>query len=519
MENLRRERKLVTFISKLLVFVMVVGMIMIQRPEKVSAGVYGKTAMQITQDMGAGWNLGNSLESSGGETNWGNPRTNKAMIDAIKNKGFRTIRIPVRWDENYTNKSTFTINPNYLKRVKEVVDYAYNNNMYVIINVHHNAIQQKVTTEWWQKQQIKNELKAIWTQVGKYFESYDQKLIFETFNEPRQGDDWNGNSGLYNAVNECNEEARAAIRATGGNNKNRLVMMPTYCASSDAPKMDAWKKIGNDNMVAASIHAYVPFNFAFNGYHTQWNDNDKNELWGILNRIKTTFIDKGIPVVIGEFGASNFGNDSSRLTYARTYAQMAKGMQMPVVWWDNNAFKYGQENFGIFDRNTMRFRGPDIANELVSVYGKRDPSQSSNGGNQPTQPSQPTQPAQQHKEITLFNSVSSSKPWGQALEIVTKKNGGWLDPYIMTPNGYFYVEYSGYRPSCIEFILQSWSGGAKWVKVKRSKTVTINGHYFAKFKYSDVVAAYGSNNFSTLDKVYVGASNQYITVYNVKYCQ
>lgn len=157
------------------------------------------------------------------------------MIDTIAAKGFTTLRIPVRWDDNYSNASNYTINSDYMDRVETVVNYGLANGMYVIINVHHNDLQNMVSTDSSVQTRVKNELKAIWTQVGNRFKNYGDKLIFEVNNEPRSGEDWGGNGTYYNIVNEYNEAGRAAIRATGGNNSSRLIMLPTYCASADSP--------------------------------------------------------------------------------------------------------------------------------------------------------------------------------------------------------------------------------------------------------------------------------------------
>ena len=155
-----------------------------------------RDAWTITKDMKAGWNLGNSLESENDETGWGNPRITKCMIDAVHDMGFSTLRVPVRWDDHYID-SNYTIDTNYLERVKEVVNYGINNDMYVILNVHHNDLQTKTSTEYWQQEQVKNELRTIWTQIANYFKDYGDKLVFEVNNEPRAGEDWGGNSGLY----------------------------------------------------------------------------------------------------------------------------------------------------------------------------------------------------------------------------------------------------------------------------------------------------------------------------------
>lgn len=113
-------------------------------PSASAATITGKTAKQITAQMGTGWNLGNALDATGGgnslnsETSWGNPKTTKAMIDAVKKQGFKTVRIPVSWG-NHTTGTNFTINADWLKRVKEVVDYCISNDMYVILNIHHDT--------------------------------------------------------------------------------------------------------------------------------------------------------------------------------------------------------------------------------------------------------------------------------------------------------------------------------------------------------------------------------------------
>ena len=261
----------------------------------------GLTAFQIVSDMGAGWNLGNSLESSDSETNWGNPKTTKSMIDAIAAKGFTTLRVPVRWDDHYSDSSKYIISAEYMDRVETVVNYGLANGMYVILNVHHNDLQAAVSSSSSAQNKISEELAAIWKQIGTRFKNYGDKLIFEVNNEPRCGEDWTGNASYYKCVNANNEAARAAIRATGGNNAKRLVMLPTYCASGDAAKAEAWSNTSGDSMIAASIHAYLPFDFAFSGDgHKDWQASDLTELSGFFTRMYNTFISKGVPVVIGE---------------------------------------------------------------------------------------------------------------------------------------------------------------------------------------------------------------------------
>ncbi len=215
-----------------------------------------KSAMEIISEMKVGWNLGNSLESEKKETNWGNPKTTQKMIDTIINRGFSTIRIPIRWDDNYIDKSRYIISKKFLDRVEEVVKYSYkygeSKKVYTIINVHHNKLQELFNYE--NKERIKNELSIIWKQISERFKKYNQYLIFEIINEPRDGNDWKGNKLKYDVVNEVILKSLQVIRQSGENNNNRLIMLTPYAAS----KYGALNLPKDDKMIAVSIHAYIP---------------------------------------------------------------------------------------------------------------------------------------------------------------------------------------------------------------------------------------------------------------------
>lgn len=459
-----------------------------------STQMRGLTAFQIASDMGAGWNLGNSLESDNYEEYWGNPKTTKAMIDTIAAKGFTTLRIPVRWDDHYSDPSTYTIDSTFMDRVETVVNYGLANDMYVILNVHHCDLQTKVTTDTSVQNSVKAELAAIWTQVGNHFKNYGDKLIFETNNEPRDGEDWNGNSAYYDCVNAYNEAARAAIRATGGNNSTRLIMMPTYCASADEPKVLGWKKLADDDMIAVSTHAYLPLAFA----HTypgdsEWDQSDYSELKGVFDRLHKNFISKGIPVIMGEFGATNKANTSDREEFAVDYIGLARSFaeqDIPCVWWDNNGFNdNAKENYGIFNRSSNTFTFDGIANAIVNAY-KNEPvyEVASSGGD------------------TLFEGSSSSSDWGQAVDfaptVVTS----------MSEGDKICVEYASSKSP--QLILQSWTNGNIWCEVKPD---SVDGNT-ATWNYSTLYSAYsnkGKTPFLELDKVYVGGRGVDLTVTKV----
>ena len=441
----------------------------------------GLTAYQIVNDMGAGWNLGNSLESSGSETNWGNPMTTKDMIDDIAEKGFTTLRVPVRWDDHYSDSSNYTIDTSFMDRVETVVNYGLANDMYVILNVHHNDLQEKAGDT----QAVSAELSAVWTQVGERFKNYGDKLIFEVNNEPRSGNDWNGTAALYESVNVANEAARSAIRATGGNNTERLVMLPTYCASCDDPKAAAWTKNENDDMIAVSVHAYLPWNFAYECEHSEWLDSDRIELQSFFDRVYNHFVSKGVPVVIGEFGAANNNNEDARAVYAGVYAELARqypAQDIPCVIWDNNGYNVGQENFGLYNRSSKTFTYGKIADALVAGYA-----------------GDPVAESASTSEILLFEGSSSCTGWEQAL----KTSADPIKQMIPTQSVYAY-----YTSAAPELILQSYSNSSKdWIKIAPDSAS--NG--VAVWSYSTLLSTY-KDNFNDADELYIGSTGSALTL-------
>lgn len=307
-------------------------------------------ADDITEGMTIGWNIGNSLDANGGglsqETSWGNPVITQELIDAVKAKGFNTIRVPTTWYKNVTQSTdasgnpVYTINPDWLARVKEVVDYAYNQGMYVILNLHHE--------EWINRSdfptaydEMSPRLIQMWEQIAAYFKDYDQHLIFEGMNEPRQTGvlyEWQGNADCYAVVNKLNADFVNTVRSIDSPYKDtRLLMIPSYAASAYASSYSSLE-IPDDDYVAVSLHAYTPYNFAMgDGDHTVFSDNYKSDLDSLFSDIQYYFTDKDVPVVLGEFSASNFDNTDARCDWATYYLTWTKKLGIPCVLWDNNA--------------------------------------------------------------------------------------------------------------------------------------------------------------------------------------
>lgn len=335
------------------------------------------TAAELTADMKIGWNLGNSLDALGNgvgsETAWGNPKTTKKMIDDIKAAGFNTVRIPVSWGR-HTDKAG-TVDAAWMARVKEVVDYAYDNGMYVILNSHHDNEYYDIggcveSEDTYKKSEEK--MTKLWTQISKTFKKYDHRLIFEAMNEPRtEGSpkEWTGGTvAEREIVYKLNDAITQAIRKTGGNNAYRYIMVPAYAATSSMGVLRTMK-LPDDDRIIVSVHAYSPYNYAMNaGYSKNFSDSDRKELDKFFSDLNDVFVSKGISVVIGEFGATNKGDEADRCLWAEYFVKGAKKYGITCVWWDNNSkTSEGGECFGLYNRNTGEWVFKDLLKTLIDA--------------------------------------------------------------------------------------------------------------------------------------------------------
>lgn len=340
---------------------------------------------ELVKEMKVGWNLGNTLDStitnpkgtelpSDWETAWGQPVTTKAMIDSVAAQGFNVLRVPITWEGKFGEGPDYTIDPDWLARVNEIVDYGIDDDMFVIINVHH---------EEWHMPTYENEaaaqeiLTALWAQIADHFKDYNEKLIFEGLNEPRlKGTpmEWNGgNDEARDVINHWNAAFVETVRNSGGNNKLRHLMVTPYAASSMDKVLNDFA-VPDDDKVIVSIHAYLPYTFALADNAqatTEWsadNPADTNDIDMLMANLKDRYLDKGRAVIIGEMGTRNRMNTEARAECARYYSEAAHNAGIPICWWDNNAFVGGGENFGLFDRKTFEWRYPDIISALMAPF-------------------------------------------------------------------------------------------------------------------------------------------------------
>lgn len=343
-------------------------------PQEATADMRDIPSVDLVKEIKIGWNLGNTMDATGdsgiaSETSWGNPFTTKEMIDTVKEAGFNTVRIPTTWEKHLGAAPEYKIDEAWLDRVQDIVDDAMENEMYVILNMHHE--------EWHfpsyeNYESAKAILTSVWAQIADRFAGYNEHLIFEGMNEPRMKGtnfEWNGgNDEGRDVVNQLNAAFVETIRNSGGNNQLRHLMIPPYAASSDTRTWNAFI-IPDDDKIIVSIHAYTPYNFALNKNGTVvWsmdNTNDTREIDNLMNNIYNNFVSKGYPVIIGEFGAMDKNNLDSRTAWSEYYIKKAAEKGIPCIWWDNGAFTGGGELFGLLNRTTKTWQHPDVVEALM----------------------------------------------------------------------------------------------------------------------------------------------------------
>ena len=329
----------------------------------------GMSAAEIVKDMKIGWNLGNTLdcynvtwEVSDFETAWGNPRTTKAMIDTVKKEGFNAVRIPISWNEHMNGN---IIDGDWLNRVNEVVDYVIDNDMYAIINVHHDDYTWLNPSKA-DEAAVKAKLVSIWEQLSDRFKNYDQHLLFEGMNEPRiigGQDEWTGGTAEEREViNHLFQAFVDTVRKSGGNNSSRALIITSHAASIEADAVNDIV-VPDDDRIIVSIHYYSPWDFAGgeNGKSDWGSDSEKKELDKGFDFLKSKFIDKGVPVIIGYFGEKNKNNDSVRASYMEYYVKSAKSRGITCFIWDNGT----KDEFGLLDRNSLTWYFKNVVDAAV----------------------------------------------------------------------------------------------------------------------------------------------------------
>ena len=333
----------------------------------------GMTAMDYAKDMGIGMNLGNTMEAYSAndcekatytwiptvgantpkdyETCWFAPVTTQEMIDGMKNAGFSTVRIPVFWGNMMENDGTYTINKDYIKRVQEIVDYCMNDDLYAVVNIHHfdEFIVRRNDLD-----SCKRIFTTLWTQIAEYFKDYGDKLIFEGFNEYICGQQFNEAGALvellsedeaFEMVNALNQTFVDAVRATGGNNADRILIASGYWTNIDLTT--SGKFIMPTDTAADRL--MVSVHYIDNSMY--WTNQIGGQAWldyieDQCSKLKAKFTDNNIPVFVGEttsnYPRSNFAGNSLYETTSECLEVLLDNAAdygfIPVLWDTGGAY-------------------------------------------------------------------------------------------------------------------------------------------------------------------------------------
>jgi endoglucanase len=358
----------------------------------------GKTAFDFFKEekIYAGWNLGNTLDSfngsTGSETAWGNPPVNQELMNGVKAAGFDLIRIPVTWMGHIGRAPDYRIAPARLNRVGEVVRMAHEAGLKVIINLHHDGSTSSEQQEsGWLSigksyrdeavyKTITDRFTHVWEQIAAYFQNYGDWLMFEPMNEIHDGG-WCWSSAFRSnparqleIINNWNQIFTDTVRAAGGNNAERYLVIPAYCTNPQQTLADSFilPRDSAANRQVVSFHYYDPYEFGIQGSRFEWGSPaDKQKTDDDFAPFKPRFIDKNIPVIIGECGAvlQLYPNDSakegqarkSRFEYLPYIFATAKKYSLVPIYWDNGAIIGNGEKFGLLNRMTGQPNSEDSA--------------------------------------------------------------------------------------------------------------------------------------------------------------
>ena len=355
-------------------------------------------ALRFIRQLKAGWNLGNTFDAHPNnnfrrglelETSWCGAKTTPELIHALKEAGFNLVRIPVSW-HNHIIDDQYTVDPAWMNRVREVAQWVVDEGMYCIVNVHHDNWIYCFYPDSEHYEQSEKYLTAVWSQMADAFADLDEHCLLESMNEPRlvgTSYEWRlvGSSkeckDAMDCINRLNQKFVDTVRASGGNNASRYLLVPGYDASPDGALNAGYilPEDTADNRLIVAVHAYTPYNFAQNpnSPDNQFEVKSKrmqSTVTGFMTKLYKKYIVNGIPVLLDEFGALKKKNDNlqARVNYTAFYVASASARGMTCCWWDNNAFTGSGENFGLIDRRKVEWKYPEIALAMIrnALFGR-----------------------------------------------------------------------------------------------------------------------------------------------------
>lgn len=326
------------------------------------------TGEELTEDMGAGWNLGNTMDGHTGftpnETVWQNVRTTKKLIKSVHDMGFNTVRIPVTWGTMIDDENDYKINEAWLSRVQDIVDYCISQDMYAIVNIHHDGAEQtgwlRIASE--DQEGLEKKFAGVWKNIATTFQDYDEHVIFESMNEVK------GENMTVVKENQVimklNQIFVDTVRATGSNNARRWLMVPgkyNYIDSvCNAANEFSLPQDTIENRLIVSVHIYTPWSFCgqesnVKSTETTYSTKKLGTNEAEIKPLYDTYTSKGIPVVVGEYGCINKDNPTERAFYLEGMNRIFKKYKCIGVYWDQGWYDRSRKpdySFTIIDRET-----------------------------------------------------------------------------------------------------------------------------------------------------------------------
>ncbi|WP_328875612.1 cellulase family glycosylhydrolase [Streptomyces sp. NBC_00287] len=329
------------------------------------------SAMDAVAAMQPSWNLGNTLDAIPNEDSWGNGQTTKATFEKIAAEGFRSVRIPVTWSDHQSATAPYTIEATYMARVKQLVDWAQDSGLYVMLNVHHDSWQwvEKITSD---HDNVMARFNSTWSQISTTFRDAPRSLIFEGINEPSFAGATDAQKFQY--LRELQTSFHSVVRASGGTNVSRLLSLTTPGGSPDQAFMDnLYTTITtlNDSQLVAQVHFYSWYPFSVNvAGGTHYDATAQKHLDDTFANMHKTFVARGIPLYIGEYGLLEYPNHfhpsrverGEALKYYEHVGYTARRYGITTALWDP---------FSYLNRDTLQWRDQALFDWIKSSWTTR----------------------------------------------------------------------------------------------------------------------------------------------------
>nr|WP_308289578.1 cellulase family glycosylhydrolase [Streptomyces muensis] len=321
--------------------------------------------------MQPGWNMGNTYDAIPDETSWGNPPVTRELLRKVRAQGFKSIRLPVTWGTHQGAAPDYRIDPVWMAKVRQVVDWALEENLYVLLNMHHDSWMwvNNLSTD---HDAVLARYKATWTQIAAEFRNAPARLVLESINEP-QFSNTSGDDENYRLLAELDKVFHTIVRESGGRNTDRLLVLPTLYTNSEQGRLDALAaELADlrDPMVATTIHFYGwwPFSVNINGY-TRFDATSEQDLIAQFDRVHNAFTARGIPVIVGEYALLAYDHNrpgiieaGEQLKYFEFLGAHARERKLTTMLWDAGQF---------LNRNTLQWRDPDLFAQIRSSWTTR----------------------------------------------------------------------------------------------------------------------------------------------------